>query len=535
MPASGNASMTNTMFLRFLVILLYAIIPYTQAQVQVAPEPPYVVQSFSFGWVGTANSTMTRCRTLNVTLTPRDLAHPPLGPFDLNVYSQFREPLTINQGTTFWHLWTVDLDIGGPYLLSMNDAYGGTGGVSQAFNVVADPLGSTCGSSGMISSALQLDVSAQRAQCSNVSIAVTGGTPPYTLTVVPEMSLPKAVTYSTGTFNYTLDIKAGVNAVFSVVDVLGSGAVSSYFTVAASSDASCLGVAPTLSVGASALSTIYPGQSATASSESSNNTHSSIIGPVIGGVVGGLLFICLGIILGVCLYRRRKREVRNIQEDGRNPDLIRRMSIEDMSTARPPQHGMLMNPHASTINPYEPSSTPGSRPGSYPVSGSSWSSSDGTRPMSGAPMMMMMSGMPGPGGEQRMSMNPDGLNPYVGVQQYPYMMTSGGIPQQQQQQPQPQIIYSYADQQNPTAQYPSQYQPHPGQQVPQLAYYTIQGQPTGWVSGEFGGSSTALSKVSGSGAGGVATSSELYTNTSDEKKERRPSLPTPTPPYEPRK
>ncbi|KAG8865493.1 hypothetical protein FRB97_004694 [Tulasnella sp. 331] len=195
-----------------LLILLLSLYTTVQVEAQTS-EPPFAAQTFSFGWTGVANSTLTRCRVLNVTVTPLDLLHPPLGPFELDVYSQFQAPLSINAGTVFYYLWTVDLDIGGPYLLSMEDAFGGTGGTSLSFNVVADPLGSTCGSSGMVSSNLQLDVSSNRAQCGDVPISVSGGTPPYTLTVVPESSIPKMVTYSTGNVNYTLDIKAGVNAV----------------------------------------------------------------------------------------------------------------------------------------------------------------------------------------------------------------------------------------------------------------------------------------------------------------------------------
>ncbi|KAG9025784.1 hypothetical protein FRB95_009784 [Tulasnella sp. JGI-2019a] len=508
--------MTSMTLLNILFISLCTIFPYTQAQVQVAPQPPYVAQAFSFGWVGTANSTLTRCRTLNVTLTPQDLAHPPLGPFDLNVYSQFRAPLTINQGTTFWHLWTVNLDIGGPYLLSMNDAYGGTGGTSMAFNVIADPLGSTCGSSGMVSSALQLDVSAQRAQCGNVSVSVSGGTPPYTLTFVPELSLPKMVTYSTGNFNYTLDTKAGVNAIFSVEDALGSGATSSYFTVAASSDSSCLGVAPTLSEGAPALSTIYTGASATgAAASSSGGGKKSVIGPIVGGVVGGLLLICLGIIAGVFLYKKRRDEARaaGMREDGRQSEPLRRASLDAMSSARhTPQHDMMMNPHAAMITPYKPSISPDPRPLSYaPGGGSGWNSSENMRPMSGAPMMMMATG---PNGEQMMPMNPDGFNPYPGGAQ-PYVMGPGGVPPHQQ-----------------SIQ----------QGGPQVQYFNAQGQPIvvgGRQSGEFGGSNT-----SGSGAGGASGGGGPLTHVSggDEKRERRPSIPTPTmspgaepsPPYQPR-
>ncbi|KAG8981583.1 hypothetical protein FRB94_014026 [Tulasnella sp. JGI-2019a] len=433
MPSLRNASMISMTLRKLMIIVLCATISYTEAQGQVAPEPPYVAQTFSFGWVGAPNTTMIRCGVLNVTLTAEDSAHPPLGPFDLNVYSQSREPFIVNQGASFWHLWEVDLDIGGPYLLSMNDAYGGSGGTSQAFNVVADPLGSTCGSSGMVASAIQLDVSGLRAQCGSVAFVATGGTAPYTLTVVPELLVPKTVTYSTGYFNYTLDLKAGVNAFFSVVDSLGNGAVSSYFTVAASSDATCLGVAPTLSVGAPALSTIYSGATAAATTGSSNSTHKSIIGPVIGGVVGGLLFVCLGIILGACLYKRRRREVRNagVGGDNRQPESVGRMSIDGMSSGaqHTGQPGMMMNPHASTITPYDPSLNQVSRPGLYPVRGSSWGSPDNMKPTSGAPPMMMAA-VPGHGGEQRMSMNSSGSESYAGVQQY--MIGPGGVPQQQQ-------------------------------------------------------------------------------------------------------
>ncbi|KAG8853646.1 hypothetical protein FRB96_008063 [Tulasnella sp. 330] len=541
---------TQALFTLLLSSLHYHLV---QAQSANTTDPPFVTQTFSFGWPGVANATMIRCRTLNITVTPLDPSHLPLGPFELNVYSQYRTPLAINAGTVFWHLFPVDLDIGGPYMFSMADAYGGTGGTSLAFNVVADPLGLTCGSSGMVASGLQLNVTTPRAQCGDVAFSVSGGTPPYTMTVLPESSIPKTVTYATGDFNYTLDVRGGVNAFFSVEDALGVGATSDLFTVAESTDASCLGAAATLTEGAPALSTIYPGVSATATQSSSNGSHhKSVLGPIIGGVVGGLLLFCIGLIIGVYFYKKRREASRNwetsLRREGLHTEPIQRMSIDAMSNAmQTPKDELLMKQTGATsITPFNPNLNPNSNlssPAVRPVSYTSettvgnWNSSENMRPLSGPAMMVMggpvigeqVTGGSGGGGGGGGGGGHSNAPPYpIGAQH----------PQIQQQQ---QVMYGYPTAQYPTAQYPgAQPQPWHGPQ---------QGERP--MSSDFNGSSTALSNAGSGGAGDAAGNSSHGgagggSSYPDEKRQRPGSTPSsnftpgpgpgpasPSPPYQP--
>lgn len=79
---------------------------------------------------------MTRCRILNITFTPRPSAVPaPQAPYELILSLANHAPFVVNAGSSGNLLWEVDLDIGGPYLLSMYDSAGATGGVSSCLGV----------------------------------------------------------------------------------------------------------------------------------------------------------------------------------------------------------------------------------------------------------------------------------------------------------------------------------------------------------------------------------------------------------------
>ncbi|KAG9025789.1 hypothetical protein FRB95_009789 [Tulasnella sp. JGI-2019a] len=90
-------------------------------------------------------------------------------------------------------------------------------------------------------------------------MTVSGGKPPYVVSFVAENYPPKRANFASGNIDWTIDLKAGINAYFTVTDSLGNGAVSQFFNIAASSNSSCLATAQTLAPGSPALSTVYPG------------------------------------------------------------------------------------------------------------------------------------------------------------------------------------------------------------------------------------------------------------------------------------
>lgn len=116
-------------------------------------DPPWVSQTFTFGWPGTYNSTMIRCRVLNITFLARPSAAPDTAPpYELVLITAGRSPLKVPAGGTGSFLWTVNLDLGGPYMLSTYDSAGGSGGVSPrprnrsscGFNVLVGAFSLDC-------------------------------------------------------------------------------------------------------------------------------------------------------------------------------------------------------------------------------------------------------------------------------------------------------------------------------------------------------------------------------------------------------
>ncbi|KAG8871278.1 hypothetical protein FRB97_008826 [Tulasnella sp. 331] len=205
---------------------------------------------------------MTRCRVLNITFTPRPSAVPaPVPPYELILSLANHAPFVVNAGSSGNFLWPVNLDIGGPYLLSMYDSAGATGGTGPAFNVVADTNNTSahCPVAGLQSSTLNFNVGGSQVQCGTVPITLSGGTPPYVVSLVAEDYPPKRASFAAGNIDWIIDIKAGINAYFTATDSIGNGAVSQFFNIGASANSTCLGVAQTLAPGSPALSTVYPG------------------------------------------------------------------------------------------------------------------------------------------------------------------------------------------------------------------------------------------------------------------------------------
>ncbi|KAG9038073.1 hypothetical protein FRB95_003001 [Tulasnella sp. JGI-2019a] len=297
-----------------------------------AQLPPWEAQTFDFGW-GPYNSTLTACRSLHISWTTRSGATPtPTASYGVIIYREGDSPIVYNAGPGPSYDWEVNVPVGGPYMLAMDSAEGGTGGVSLVFNVVADPLGATCSSSGLTAGTLDFTMGGSTNQCGTVSITAKGGTPPFTLTVVPEVYPPKVIHYDSPTFDYVLGLSSGVNTFFALQDVNGKSMVSQMFAVGSSSDTSCLKAATTVNPEAAALSTVYPGISISSTTEtglvasgsgsaSSSNTAGSnpaggnpnsdfigsshrkhTVGVIVGPVIAGIA------IIAILLWRCRRRQ-----------------------------------------------------------------------------------------------------------------------------------------------------------------------------------------------------------------------------------
>ncbi|KAG8906671.1 hypothetical protein FRB99_006372 [Tulasnella sp. 403] len=123
-------------------------------------------------------------------------------------------------------------------------------------------------------------------------LSVSGGTPPYKLTVLREMVGPKIVQYATGRFEYALDMKSGTNFSMAIEDSTGKGAVSPLMVVGDSANAACLGVAQTVAADSPALATVYPGSTLPPSAfPDAGSSKNDIIAIVVGSVVGGSVTI----------------------------------------------------------------------------------------------------------------------------------------------------------------------------------------------------------------------------------------------------
>lgn len=126
-------SATSSFFIS--TIALATLLPSALAQ-----NPPWEVQTFDFGW-SPYNSTLTQCRVLDLVWSTRSGASPtPQPPFEAVVWAAGQQPYIINAGQGvgpsggYEYGWLVNLPVGGPYMISLYDSQGGTGGVSLAIS-----------------------------------------------------------------------------------------------------------------------------------------------------------------------------------------------------------------------------------------------------------------------------------------------------------------------------------------------------------------------------------------------------------------
>ncbi|KAG9026181.1 hypothetical protein FRB95_009323 [Tulasnella sp. JGI-2019a] len=147
-----------------------------------------------------------------------------------------------------------------------------------------------------------------------MAVSVTGGTPPYKFVVVIEWDTTKTITYSTGYFNYVLDVPSKSHVLFAVTDATGKGAVGPQFTVGPSGNSSCLSLAPALPPLSPGLTSVYPGlpTPAVVSVNEINPTpdRKASVAALASGVVGGSVFLLLAAVAGA-LWQKKRSKIHN--------------------------------------------------------------------------------------------------------------------------------------------------------------------------------------------------------------------------------
>ncbi|KIM32110.1 hypothetical protein M408DRAFT_20458 [Serendipita vermifera MAFF 305830] len=129
-------------------------------------------------------------------------------PYQIFILYGGYQPLIVATEASHGHNWTVDLPVGGPYILSMKDANDYTGGTSFTF-IVQDPaIGVTCDATSQYSTnSLQVTSAGTYAECSSLVVTVQGGTSPYTMQIFAAHRPPKTTTWTTSTMSYTIDLQ----------------------------------------------------------------------------------------------------------------------------------------------------------------------------------------------------------------------------------------------------------------------------------------------------------------------------------------
>ncbi|KAG8681671.1 hypothetical protein FRC08_015490, partial [Ceratobasidium sp. 394] len=291
--------------------------------------PPWDSLGFTFGTEPELNS-IAQCANVTFdyynTIDVNTYANPPpTAPYSIVIYGAEAQTLNIplnNSATSGQYKWRVNLPAGQSYAVSMKDAKGYSGGIlSPLVKVTPGAAGCNPGPSPIRASSLDVSVSGN-SQCGLATVAVNNGTAPYTIEFVPaDNRQQKTIHFATSPFNVVLDMSAGVEYFLALYDSAGHSSVKGVYTIAPSSDNSCLGAATTISAGM--FSTLYPGGTsiasatvrATAAPGSASSSKLSS-GAVIGIAVAiPVVVIVLALLaLWFCYRRNRRQKLRNTGE-----------------------------------------------------------------------------------------------------------------------------------------------------------------------------------------------------------------------------
>ncbi|KAG8708310.1 hypothetical protein FRC09_001320 [Ceratobasidium sp. 395] len=236
--------------------------------------PPWDLLGFTFGTEPEVLSAVGQCSNVTVdyynTADNGKIANPPpTAPHNIVVYAAGSQVLNVplnNSATSGQFKWRMNLPTGQSYGVSMKDSKGYSGGIiTPMLKVVPGPA--SCNAVNPLKpSSLDVTVSGN-SQCGQTVVDVKNGTAPYTIEFVPaDNRQQKTIHFASSPFNVVLDMSTGVEYFLAVYDSAGHSSVQGAYTIASSSDNSCLGAATTVSAGM--FSTLYPGGTSAASAAS---------------------------------------------------------------------------------------------------------------------------------------------------------------------------------------------------------------------------------------------------------------------------
>ncbi|KAG8728922.1 hypothetical protein FRC12_021396 [Ceratobasidium sp. 428] len=175
----------------------------------------------------------------------------PAPPYTVSVYQGGYAPLTLavgNIGQVGTYPWTVNLPVNNPFMLTMKDSAGYTGGTSTRFTVMPGSSNCSLSANPMPPPSLSFTRTGN-SQCGKVNIVVNNGTSPYQVEIIPEVRQQKTLHFATNVFDFVLDIPMSLSYIIAVTDAEGHSAIDGILAVGSSSDGSCLNAATTMTVG----------------------------------------------------------------------------------------------------------------------------------------------------------------------------------------------------------------------------------------------------------------------------------------------
>ncbi|KAF8995772.1 hypothetical protein BDQ17DRAFT_1412071 [Cyathus striatus] len=283
-----------------------------------AAVTPFIDQSFYFDYNDASQPipipVTKQCETINIKWERSTATGPnPVSPYHLQVYSSaFNVPFTIPAGDGLSFDWQVPFAPDTLYQICMFDKNGNTGGCQATYAMI--PADSTPNCANITFNPI-LDVDAEVDngpmsqygwidQCTDISLTPKNGTPPYTMTVAPQLHPPYTITGNDmKAINWTVSLSWGSGFFVSLED--SAGAVWSYGLLhsGGGGSTSCL-------VGAG--------------SDDQPKTIKPIIavGTGVGGVVVGLILGTIGAFLLLRCRRKRRGDPVTSSYGFSNPDYI---------------------------------------------------------------------------------------------------------------------------------------------------------------------------------------------------------------------
>jgi len=177
--------------------------------------------------------------------------------------------------------------------LGLTDSHGNQGGAFE-FSI-SDTTNASCVNTQPAPELFVTTNSSNLNTCDPVSISVSGGTPPYNITVVPNFQPLQVISLDSKTTDYVYINRIPANStalLFYVNDSQGKNATTDRILLRGSNDTTCSGL---------------PNPGAPLTTQPAGHSQTPI-GAIIGAVVGGIVLIA---VVGYLVWRmRRKRKAR---------------------------------------------------------------------------------------------------------------------------------------------------------------------------------------------------------------------------------